>query len=542
MTAIGTPRSDQLFLGLDSSTQSLKAIAIDGTLRVTAEYTVSFDEDLPEYETKGGVHIAPDGLRVTSPPLMWVAALDLLLARMQADNFAFADVAALSGSGQQHGSVYLNRTARSRLQALDPEQPLRDQLGDCFALDASPIWMDSSTTAQCRALEAALGGAQRVADLTGSRAYERFTGNQIAKIYQDNPAAYEASDRIALVSSFMASLLLGGYAPIDTADGSGMNLMDIRRKDWVPAALDQTAPDLAARLGAVSPAHAVAGPIAGYFAKRYAFDPACRLVTFSGDNPNSLAGLLLRRAGDIAVSLGTSDTMFGALRAPSPSPDEGHIFVNPVDPEGYMAMVVHKNGSLTREQALGRHKIGSWPAFEKLLAQTPPGNNGNIGFYFTDPEITPPTHAGGTFRFDRADAQAADFPAETDVRALIESQFLSLRLHGEHIGLEPGMLLATGGASENMAILSVLANVFGVPVYRGDQKNSAALGAAYRALHGWVCEQSAAFVPFADALGNAPAFSLAAEPDTQAHAAYNKMLDRYARLEKQAVELANRDA
>ncbi|KAL0150640.1 hypothetical protein M9458_054057, partial [Cirrhinus mrigala] len=53
---------------------------------------------------------------------------------------------------------------------------------ECFAVQDSPVWMDSSTADQCQFLEAAVGGAQRLADITGSRAYERFTGNQIAKI------------------------------------------------------------------------------------------------------------------------------------------------------------------------------------------------------------------------------------------------------------------------------------------------------------------------------------------------------------------------
>ena len=73
------------------------------------------------------------------------------------------------------------------------------------------------------------------------------------------------------------------------------------------------------------------------------------MIVFSGDNPCSLAGLRIRNAGEIAISLGTSDTVFGSLTAPKPSAAEGHIFANPVDPAAYMAMVCFKNGSLTRE-------------------------------------------------------------------------------------------------------------------------------------------------------------------------------------------------
>ena len=63
--------------------------------------------------------------------------------------------------------------------------------------------------------------AQRVAELTGSRAYERFTGNQIAKIASSSPDAYRETERISLISSLMCSVLLGDYAPIDFSDGCG---------------------------------------------------------------------------------------------------------------------------------------------------------------------------------------------------------------------------------------------------------------------------------------------------------------------------------
>lgn len=92
--------------------------------------------------------------------------------------------------------------------------------------------MDSSTTEQCKTLEESVGGAQALANITGSKAYERFTGNQIAKIFQHNPKAYDKCERISLVSSFLASLCYGGYAPIDYSDGSGTNLMNIFTKTW----------------------------------------------------------------------------------------------------------------------------------------------------------------------------------------------------------------------------------------------------------------------------------------------------------------------
>jgi xylulokinase len=112
------------------------------------------------------------------------------------------------------------------------------QIKDAFSTMDSPIWMDSSTTRQCREIENAVGGALELSKLTGSRAYERFTGPQIRKIYQAEPQIYENTERISLVSSFMASILVGCYASIDETDGAGMNLMDINKKTWSKTVLE----------------------------------------------------------------------------------------------------------------------------------------------------------------------------------------------------------------------------------------------------------------------------------------------------------------
>ena len=328
-----------------------------------------------------------------------------------------------------------------------------------------------------------------------------------------------------------------------------MNLLDITGGSsgaWsapVLAALAPSAPGLAAKLGGNAVAsHSVLGTLAPYFVQRYGFSPACEVVAWSGDNPCSVAGLGVRAAGDVAVSLGTSDTIFGLLAAATPGVD-GHVFVNPVDPAGFMAMLCYKNGSLTRERVRDAAAGGAWPAFDAALLGGAPGNGGRLGFFLDAAEITPTTPAAGDFRFE-ASAGAGDggvravaaFPSPADdVRAAVQTKFLSMRAHSAAVGLAPvRRIIATGGASANAAILQTLADVFGAPVYTTSQPDSASLGAAYRAAHAHACSRARAFVSFADVLdhglpGNAgragaERLALAAQPRAAEAAAFTKLL------------------
>src|SRR5215831_11960046 len=113
----------KLFLGLDSSTQSLSAVVIDlDSRKVVHESSLNFDQTLPKYKTQNGVLPDRDPLVKHSSPLMWAEALDLLFAQMKKDGVALGDVLAISGSGQQHGSVYLNDRAAQALANL-PSAP-----------------------------------------------------------------------------------------------------------------------------------------------------------------------------------------------------------------------------------------------------------------------------------------------------------------------------------------------------------------------------------------------------------------------------------
>jgi xylulokinase len=518
-----------LYLGLDSSTQSLTAVVVEidrGVRRVVLETSLGFDEALPQYGTRHGVLPDPDPAVGLAPPLMWAEALDRMMERL-ARSIELAHIAAIAGSAQQHGSVYLNASAASALASLDSRRALVDQLRGALTRETSPIWMDSTTADECREITQSVGGERALARHTGSRAFERFTGPQIRRFFKRAPSAYEATGRIHLVSSFMASLLAGRHAPLDPGDAAGMNLMDLASRDWWPLAIDATAPGLADRLPHIVEPWTSVGPLAPYWQHRYGF-PAAQVIAWTGDNPSSLIGAGLVHEGRIAISLGTSDTIFAPMA--EPRVDEsgtGHVFGAPTG--AYMGLTCFQNGSLARERVAAGLGL-TWPEFSNALSATPPGNGGRILIPWFAPEITPPVSAPAVHRYGPAPA------GESDVRGVIEAQQLSMALHSGWMTGRVTAIHATGGAAANREILQVMADVFGASVYQLPVGNSAALGAALRAAHahGRHGDLASRWADVVAGLAE-PLAASRVNPDPERHVLYREMLPVYAACEVHAL-------
>ena len=449
----------RLYLGLDCSTQSLSGILIsvaDRRASVVWEHSFQFDDRLPHYGTRHGVLPSDDPTEALAPPQMWEDALALMFDALAASGQDLARLQAISGSAQQHGSVYL--TSDGTLSRV-----------------VAPIWMDTSTREECLEITEALGGADVVAAHTGSCVTERFTGPQIRKFMETDPHGYANTGRVHLVSSFLASRLIDGDAPLEPGDASGMNLMDLETRDWWPDAVEATAPGLATRLPRIVPSDSVIGVLSPRWQTRYGLPPA-RVVVWTGDNPSSLVGTGLVEEGRVAISLGTSDTIFGLMHTPRVSPDGvGHVFGAPTG--DYMGITVFKNGSLARERVRDAHGL-DWAAFSDILTSTPPGNQGRLLFPWFEPEITPHVPRGGVHRVHLDPGDAAG-----NVRAVVEAQMMALANHSRWMGVDVRVIHATGGASVNAAILQIMADVFDAEVRRIQVGNSACLGAALRAWH-----------------------------------------------------------
>ena len=515
------------FLGIDASTQSMTAMVIDAEKgEIELEESVSFDDHFSAvYGVEHGVVDRGEGV-VHSFPLMWAEALDLLFQTLRADGFDFSSIHALAGSGQQHGTVYLTEKASRVLGRLDSGQPLVSQIADIFSRASSPIWMDTSTTAQCQEIEQTLGGAEKLQDLTGNTAFERFSGPQIRRFFQTEPEGYRETVYIGLVSSYVASLLAGRLVPVDPGDGSGTNLMDITERQWSSTAMDAAAPSLAEKMPPIVCSNEMVGNICSYFAERYGFSSQCKVFPFSGDNPCSLMGMGLVEPGRVALSLGTSDTLFACMSAPrTSSQGEGCLFASP-DGHNYMALICFMNGSLAREAVRDQYGL-TWEGFEEMLRVSKPGNDGGLMLPFFGPEIVPRVDAPMVIR---ADLDLDDVPR--NVRAVVEAQAMASVIHSRWMGVPIRSLYVTGGASQSTGILQIFADVHSCPVHRYETTNSAALGAALRANYAFAKQRGSEtdwptiVAPFTRPIPNSTIY-----PQGDSRTVYGPLLDSYRQLE-----------
>lgn len=529
-------------------------------LEILHQAEVKFDDDFgEEFPVSGGVCAGDKADEYYVNPKMWVKAIDLVLDRLTLNSADFSTVASISGSAQQHGSVYWNEHGIETLQNLDVDKFLHNQIDEfAFAISRSPIWMDSSTTKQCEEMEEAVGGRHEMVKITGSRAYERFSAAQIRKIAQNQSVAYDATVRISLVSSFLASIFLNRIAPIDYSDGSGMNLLDINERRWSQKCLDACAEGLREKLGEAVSSNSVLGKIGNFFVQRYKFNPECKVVAFTGDNCSALSGLNLDD-DSIAFSLGTSDTIMLSLDNHAMM-EHGHVLIHPTKEGKFMGLLCFKNGALVRDTFKKAEANNSWEIFSDFMNLAPRGNNGYMALHYLSHEILPFVRAGAlrwtpthTYENHNQLNQIIQFPTQQiEIRALIEGQMLNRKAFAVDIGYNFGentKILATGGSSSNKAILQVMSDVFNCAVYvKKNTTEAACLGAAYRAKYVHYMEEAAesgdtseceSYHDYINKFCDNNSLHIAAEPQSCSDEIYIPMLERYREMAKLMTEKSN---
>ena len=442
-----------MFLGLDCSTQSLSAIIIDaekGTIE--HEEVVRFQNELPQHQTTHGFVRGAHPDEFFSSPLMWLDALDLLCSKLVNHKIPLHLIKGISGSAQQHATVYVKHDGQKALHSLDPNHSLSEQLRSHYSRPVCPIWLDASTGEECKEIANTVGGNKTICNITGSSITPRFSAAQIRKYAKQYPARWAETETVHLASSYFSSIMAGHQSAIDYGDGAGMNLMNLNKLQWDETMAHATFEDLIDKLPPLQHSANLVGLVNPYFVKKYGFNERAKCYNWSGDNPCSLVGMGAAKPGKWIISLGTSYTVFCATEAPVIDPNGfGNVFGNPI--HDYMALSCFKNGALacfTLKDQLGI----DWLEFD-TLAQQPPSLNDKPSLPFFETEITP--------RHKSTDQ------TNTTVRSLLDGQFLNMKHHSAWMASAPECIYVTGGISQSNGVCQTIANIFQTPVHRLDR-------------------------------------------------------------------------
>jgi xylulokinase len=443
-----------LSLGFDLSTQQLKIVSCYEDLSLHSKYSINFDEFKDKYGINKGVIKNPENGEVVTPIACFIEAIQTLLDRMKLDNFPFHKVKSISGSCQQHGTVYYTSKIDDLLLNLDGNSSkwCEDLLSGFSFPDASN-WQDRSTVNEIEDFELALGSSNKLCEITGSKAHYRFSGLQIRRRAKENSTNWQNTKNINLISSFLNTFLTGSFCGIEIGEACGTNLFDIKENDWNNELLSlillkNSKIDNVSKIdefNASEKAREMLGKIvlpnefkkiSNYLIERYGFNSDCKVWPITGDNLATIMSLPLNK-NDLLISMGTSTTVLLLTEKYIPSINY-HLFKHPVCPNIYMGMLCYCNGSLAREQIRDKinekYKTNGWDKFNQLLESTKKIDN-KIGIYFPLGEIIPNAKSCyREFKYDESKLIEINTDNKDEILIdeepllIIESQALSNRL------------------------------------------------------------------------------------------------------------------
>jgi xylulokinase len=436
-----------LYVGVDSGTQSVKAIAVDlDTGRVVAEARA------PHHLIEG----LPPG-HMEQHPEEWVSAMDTAI-REVASGIDGSRVRGIGVSGQQHGFVPL------------------DEKG--AVIRPAKLWCDTSTAPECAILTKKLGGPAAVIRRTGLPFLPGYTAPKVLWLKRHEPANFRRLRHILLPHDYLNFHLTGNYS-MEFGDASGTGFLDVRKRQWSAAAMGSVDGRVAGCLPALSASHESCGTLRPEIAARYGFPSGTLVSAGGGDNMMGAIGTGNVVPGAVSASFGTSGTIYAYSSKPVVDPS-GEIAAFCSSTGGWLPLLCTMNVTGVTEQV--RALFGwSLSELEAAAAGAPPASDGLTLLPYLDGERTPnlPKGTGVYFGLDRRTLARGHL-----ARAAIEGATLGMNYGLERLrtlGVKPREIRLTGGGARSALWRQIAADVFGVPVVAMAQDESAALGGALQA-------------------------------------------------------------
>lgn len=271
----------QLYVGIDCGTQGTKAVVYDAERREVVGVG-SASHDLIVDSSRPGM--------MEQDPLVWEEAMEVA-CREALNGVTRSEVRGLGVGGQQHGLV-----------ALDSDySPLRP----------AKLWCDTESSAEAEHLSSELGWSVVAA----------FTSSKLLWMKNNEPDLFAKLAHVALPHDYLNFKLTGSLS-MEAGDASGTGLLDVDEKTWDAKAVELVDRGLFDKL---PPKLTEPTEAAGYLlpgaATKLGLEQGIPVSCGSGDNMMSALGCGATKAGRVAISLGTSGTLFArtsrAVRDPS---------------------------------------------------------------------------------------------------------------------------------------------------------------------------------------------------------------------------------
>ncbi len=438
-----------LYLGIDSGTQSTKAIVPDletGAILAQASRAYGLIEGLPP----GHLEQHPED---------WFAALkDVVAACLVQLGERRREVRGIGVSGQQHGLVVLDEN-------------------DAVVRPAK-LWCDTSTAEQCAQFEVAFGGQAGLIAKTGNAILPGYTAPKLLWLKQNEPERFRRVRTVLLPHDYL-NFRLTGAKRMEYGDASGTGLLDVRSREWDRDLTAFVDPAVDAMLPELGSSNAVHGTLLPELAAEWGLSSETIVSAGGGDNMMGAIGTGNLGGGVVTASFGTSGTLYACSETPLVDP-RGEVAAFCDSTDRWLPLVCTMNVTVATEQ------VRSWfgwdlAELERQVASVPAGADGVAFLPYLNGERTPNLPRGVGVLHGLGSNSAS--PAHL-ARAAMEGATLGLgyglRRFAE-LGLDPSEIRLTGGGSKSAVWRQIAADVFGVPVVALATAEGAGLGGAIQA-------------------------------------------------------------
>lgn len=470
-----------LVIGLDSSTQSTKAVAWSRDGAAIAEGRAAHDMATPRH-----------GWAEQDPEQWWRAACAALSAVARA--VGPGRVAGLAVSNQRETMAFIGADGRSLRPAI--------------------LWLDERGRAHMAPVAAALD-AERLHGETGKPVDLTPALYRLAWMRAEEPETL-ATARVLDPHAFLALKLTGtATASWSSADPSG--LFNLREKHWSTQALDHLG--LAAdRLAAVAAPGARIGALTAEAAAATGLAAGTPLYAAGGDGQCAGLGADAARAGVVYLNLGTA--VITGCWAPEPMISRRWRTMTSPTGEGYFLEGCQRAGAYLVNWFIdgfagGRSDPGVFTRLEAAAAALPVGSEGVAVCPYLTGAMDP--WWDGSARASFTGLGPGHGPAHL-YRAILEALTLETArvVAGmREADLAPERIVAVGGGAQSPLWTRMVADATQLPVARSASVEASALGAGMSAAvgAGW-------FAGFAEAAAAMSRTEPALTPDPAAAAAW----------------------